>query len=57
MKDKLSEMIANQPIQLAHSGAFLSNASTISNETVGNFINRSEKGEQSPVHDRQLKIF
>lgn len=31
MKEKLSQMIANQPLQLANSGAFVSNTSTVSN--------------------------
>jgi hypothetical protein len=55
MKDRLSELIASQPAQLGHSGAFLSNASTISNEAVASFIN--SRGEKEPTHDRQLRIF
>jgi hypothetical protein len=56
MKGKLSEMISN-PTNIAHSGAFLSNASTISNGTVSSFINKSEKSEQGPNADRQIKMF
>jgi hypothetical protein len=49
-------MISN-PTNIAHSGAFLSNASTISNGTVSSFINKSEKSEQGPNADRQIKMF